>query len=663
MDLRTIYVDATVGRGTRSLEDIVKNSPREDIQATIENAEELTNQIADWSDSQLSNLRTEIRDAKARITKKIKNSEKKMQNSIEKIKRSYAKEMNEYRTEMDEYQKAMDKYGEDISAFGRKHHKKPEKPDVREPDARKMEADIGELQSEHRQYKNDTKEGREALLQFGRLLEPTREQVNGYLQELSELTDETTSTTRCTQIAQTGIALFPRVRHLLESEFIQEHWSTEIQEHSKNIEELHSNRDPSFRLPSSALTRIKTRIYVIGAPGAGKTTLLRRITQYIAEAEKETGELPLFMPLVEVDSSYEGLKKACLKVLTSYGYRETISEADKKLRILLQEGKLRLCLDGLDETGDRALQMMEAVDTFTQRHPDCQVILSSRDTFKLPEWESAFLVRLQPFFIPQLFEFVERWFSSQPSSQQGLKLWLEKNSSMLEAARTPLIAALLCSLYEGYEGHAKMPSTEVDLYKGRFELLLGRWESAKGIPPLPRDMRERYRHFLMAFGMDLHSREKRMENINRAVALAKVYTEPTMHQSPEELVEDCVRRGLLVRETTGGISFGHLTYQEYMAAEWLMANEPTAYVWNRLLTPWWRKTIEFYSALKMDMSVLIRESTKYQTTQESNDRLFDLLKLATLTPPSMIHRVAVPDGNAGRIKYDWSSKLAPPDII
>src|SRR5258706_7850520 len=139
-------------------------------------------------------------------------------------------------------------------------------------------------------------------------------------------------------------------------------------------------------------------------------------------------------------------------------------------------------------------------------NPKCRIILSTRDTLDHKQWRRAFPVRLSPLSDDQQYEFIDKWFTAEPTSRNGLHKWLKSNGGMRDAARTPLVAALLCSLYRA---RADMPDTEIDLYKKRFELLLGRWERAKGIAPLSGTMRRRYLHFLRLIAFRMHKAETR----------------------------------------------------------------------------------------------------------------------------------------------------------
>jgi hypothetical protein len=200
---------------------------------------------------------------------------------------------------------------------------------------------------------------------------------------------------------------------------------------------------------------------------------------------------------------------------------------------------------------------------------------------------------------------------------------------MREAARNPLIAALLCSLYDV---GAAMPSTEIELYEGRFDLLLGKWERAKGIQPLRPDLRRRYWRFITELAFETHARESRLIPFSDAVDAAANYYESNYHGAPSELVMDCVHRSIFELEPSGFVSFGHLTYQEYLVARRLVTENDLAFIWARLDRDWWMTTLRFYATIKQDITSLVR----YGLSQDSVKvmeyrRLHDLAKIAPWT--------------------------------
>ncbi|MCH9648857.1 MAG: NACHT domain-containing protein [Deltaproteobacteria bacterium] len=479
-------------------------------------------------------------------------------------------------------------------------------------------------------------------------LRPVQEHASEYLRELPGLLEEHRDGLHYTNIARSGISLLPQLRRLGENPITQKHLKVTLK----------TSTQARFRLPSSSLSRLRTHIFILGDPGAGKTTLLRRMTQHAASSGSE--EFPMLIRLAEVKETPKGIRDACVEVLAVNRYRESRKKASSELTQLFKHRQILLCLDGLDETSHRATGMLEAIDLFAEREPNCRVVLSSRDTLELPYWDEAFPVRLQPFSEAQLRTFIGKWFSTQPTSISGLSGWLEENPSMLQTARTPLIAALLCSLYDG---RAEMPSTEVDLYRGRFDLFLGKWEKAKGILQLPKRNSEQYRRFLMTLAIRMHADGLRIYSHEEALEIAEEYFLRDLHRNAEGLIRDCVKRGLLTKESTGSISFGHLTYQEYMVAEWLVMNDPVEFILSRLKTAWWKKAIDFYAALKADISSLLRVASRYKMAEEFGECINELLSAATLTPKRMRHRLTLPDPEFGHLEYDWSKRVDLRDFL
>ena len=158
-----------------------------------------------------------------------------------------------------------------------------------------------------------------------------------------------------------------------------------------------------------------------------------------------------------------------------------------------------------------AAKLFSVIQKFSRRHKNCPLVLTCRDTLTLDPWRNAIHLQMNSFTDVQLRSFVTRWFRVEPAAREKLIAWLNENPGMMAAARTPLIAALLCSLQHA---EADMPTTEVELYEDRFSLLLGKWERAKGAEPLSPRLRQRYWHLLMDLAILMHKQEKRMITVN-----------------------------------------------------------------------------------------------------------------------------------------------------
>jgi hypothetical protein len=430
-------------------------------------------------------------------------------------------------------------------------------------------------------------------------------------------------------VVREGIELASAISNLRESPPVRTYW--------KQFAYFSAPAKSDKILPPfspKALLHIDAPIYVTGPPGAGKTTLLRRLAQELARLRDK--QLPLFVPLIKAQGiEQEHLIQACVTELTLHGFQDRRNEVSSSAFLsLAKSGRFKLFLDGLDELGSNSKAMLRTIDNFSMEH-SCPVVVSCRDTFKI-SWRHAFTVALQPLTDEQIEQFIRNWFTAEPSSQDGLLSWLNTNPKIREATRTPIIAGLMCSLYSA---RAEMPSSEIELYERRFELLLGRWEQAKHIPPLPVRIQKTYEHFLMKLAFHMHSTRIRAIELGGALTFAREYSLGSYLRKPGELIEDCIQRGLLEYETLGGLSFGHLTYQEYLAARWLAQDNDIRFVWSVLQSPWWFQTVDFYSTIKGDLTRLMKHALRYNTSGELFDRLCHLAKLAPFTSSRVLHQL------------------------
>jgi predicted NACHT family NTPase len=150
-------------------------------------------------------------------------------------------------------------------------------------------------------------------------------------------------------------------------------------------------------------------------------------------------QLPLFVPLVKArGSEEEHLIQACVTELALHGFqKKEVSPAT--FLSLAKAGRFRLFLDGLDELGSNSKPMLRTIDKFLMQHESCPIIVSCRNTFKIP-WEHALTVSLQPLTDEQIGQFIKNWFTAEPSSQEGLLSWLGTNTKIREATRTHVLA-------------------------------------------------------------------------------------------------------------------------------------------------------------------------------------------------------------------------------
>ena len=437
--------------------------------------------------------------------------------------------------------------------------------------------------------------------------------------EVASLSSEETTSKRATQIITALRQLELDVQRFCNEPLIQREWIDIV-----DVKRERTNLATDCKIVASLLAKVKTPLIIRGAPGAGKTTLVRWLARTIAH--ESVAELPLVLQLSSTSvNAVRSIEKACYQEMNDSGYRVT----EERFRKELQGGRYRIFFDGLDEKGRDAPIVFDAIQQFYNKYPTCSIVVTCRDAYQIAQWNAALSVKLSPFDDAQLAAFVGKWFASTPSYRDTISTWLNANPAMKDAARTPMIAALLCSLYAA---GAEMPEREIELYDRRFELLIGDWERAKGLETVNRIVRTRYWHFLMHLALQLHKKRARSVRTGRVIEVASGFYCPDFHRRAESLVDDCVKRGLLFAEGDGSLSFGHLTYQEYLVARYIDWKNDTSLVWEKLDSVWWRRCLEFFALLRMDISDVFHKNRDAVMNHDQWEMLLHMKQLAGLTP-------------------------------
>jgi Holliday junction resolvase len=428
------------------------------------------------------------------------------------------------------------------------------------------------------------------------------------------------SVAELTKVFKQLIALNKRIRHFNYQSLIHQYWPVLWRGGSPQM----------FRYPAldaSILMKLRIPIFIQGGAGAGKSTLLRHLCQQIDMSDDaEDSPLPILIYLIQAHiSSEESIYDQCLKQLHLVGH--AIPEVEFRAR--LKRGECCVFFDGLDEVGDRSELVFSAIRAFASSNPLTLIVVTARDTYEYARWDDAVQLRINPFTPERLKDFIHNWFTSEPSKVATIQSWLSTNDKMREAASMPIIAALLCSLVGA---DAELPGTEVELYEQRFELLLGRWEKAKGGQSLPSLQRKRYWRFMTKVAYVMHMQTQRTILYPDLLRRAQEFYDINYHRTPENIIKDCIHRGLLFQEADQQLSFGHLTYQEFLVAKHLESENPIEFILHRVEQPWWGKTLAFYAALKGDVSALLMQAITTKRTEAFLHRLLELCDQAVLTP-------------------------------
>jgi hypothetical protein len=209
---------------------------------------------------------------------------------------------------------------------------------------------------------------------------------------------------------------------------------------------------------------------------------------------------------------------------------------------------------------------------------------------------------------------------------------IKGNSALAAMALNPLLLTMIATIH-CYRG--TLPGRRVELYGEICDVLLGRRQEAKGLPPDPLTAAQK-QTVLQVLALKTMQRKKRRFKIVTACLLIR----PTLQMmaghdvDPEKFLKQIEYvSGLLVEQEQGVYEFAHKSFQEYLAAvqikHWNQEVLLTRYIDN----DWWEETIRLYAALG-DASYII-QSALARNTVDTLILAYDCLQEALIVQPDV----------------------------
>jgi HEAT repeat protein/GTPase SAR1 family protein len=379
-------------------------------------------------------------------------------------------------------------------------------------------------------------------------------------------------------------------------------------------------------------------LVILGDPGAGKTTLLKYITVAFAQDCGDwlglAGEsrLPIFIRLADYMTQKRKRNEDYSPVRYLYTQaRENLALLNLPERFFeeaLERGECCLCLDGLDELGQAGLrrEVSQAVTALAHRYPRNRFLITSRQVGyqEAPLSDREFIHHtILPFSDEDIERFVRRWYEAREvdpaaaeSRAKHLVGTIMAEPKIKELATNPLLLTIIALVHRI---EAELPHERVKLYEKCVTALIQTWEQAKQIERELSDRPgyERYRSLLRQVAYWLHTQPLeadpagpgRAQQVEEGDLKAQIVfflledPELTLGRQAawaeaEAFVERVkARTGLLVERGEGRYAFAHLTFQEYLAAEYLKfeyghsIDELWDIIQPHLHTPRWREVI------------------------------------------------------------------------
>jgi hypothetical protein len=370
-------------------------------------------------------------------------------------------------------------------------------------------------------------------------------------------------------------------------------------------------------------------LLVMGEAGAGKTTSLQmfaynqihnqakktiwislsRMIQFINEDKKVSNTVPLI---------------TCINI---YLNRLGILNDENSILSLFKSNPITLMLDGLDEVIKPAPWLAKEIKRFSIEHSsNVQIIVSSRLSTKNISELDFFSITLMPFTNKQRDHFIKQWFSE---CQDGIYYnrvtkHLKENHEVAEIVKNPLLSTTLCVLAES---NLPLPRTEINLYNDRITLLTGYYDNVKNIDSRITITPKNLETLATKIAYYLHSNDIREDDLDNLINFAtKAMGNHLSRENAEigvhELIDPC--NILVPMSKDGQFGFGHLRYQEHLAAK-VIQNNRGVKIPLLIKNPWWKGVFIIFSKLNDDIEWLIKDLGKESLVKRNQEILFEMI--------------------------------------
>lgn len=374
------------------------------------------------------------------------------------------------------------------------------------------------------------------------------------------------------------------------------------------------------------------KLMLLGKPGAGKTTFLQHLALECINGNFKADCVPVVIFLrTFVAQAKEGQDFSLLGYLERFWHNYSLSL--EQITTLLQQGKILILLDGLDEIPPEYEQSVcQQIQQFSQLYYQNSLIITCRLAGGQYRFNGFSYVELADFNPNQVEIFAQRWFvataidpkTGQDKAQQFLEQLQDKNNQAIrELVTTPILLNLICSVFQE---RLSFPDKRARLYQEGLDILLVRWDRSRGI-----DRDRVYHNLALADKIKLLShiaavnfeRGNYFFEVDSLLQIIADYLESVSDapRDSETLRLDSkailraieVQHGLLIERARGIYSFSHLTFQEYLTARKISSSnsEELHHSLQQLATkisnPQWREVILLTASMLPNPDYLIQQ--------------------------------------------------------
>ena len=356
------------------------------------------------------------------------------------------------------------------------------------------------------------------------------------------------------------------------------------------------------QLPAIQAVQNHSKLKVVGRPGTGKTMLLKHLAIQCERGEFAANCVPIYIALTDFAEEVSVNGKVDLLAYLHQLWAPAGSIDSGLLETLLQEGRVLLLIDGMDEVGVGGASPLEnrqlnatlrEFRKFADKYHKNQYVVACRTGARNTPLRGFTEVEIAPFARAQIANFAHKWFTTVAdcSPLVGRTLSLEllqqldvtENWQLRQLVTTPLFLHLACGIFHA---QGKFPAQRIEFYDRALNLLLSEWDAAKGIErsrserglTLPHTLRLLSHLAAATFDRGRYFGERR--EIERYIG-DFLRSLPRQQLTPEEIQLESTallgtletQHGLPIECARGIFSFSVPIFQEYLTAHKIVAED------------------------------------------------------------------------------------------